>query len=323
MGAPPLASEWLVLAICTIGFLPISKPIFKFVKWVWSNFLRPPKNLTTYGSWALVTGSTDGIGKALTFELASKGLNLVLVGRNPQKLQSTSNEIRERFGEKAQIKIIVIDFEKISGEEIEGQIRRETEGLDVGVLVNNVGLSAKGARFFHEVDLESLDSLMNVNMGGVTWVTKAVLPGMLKKRKGAIVNIGSGASVAVPSYPLFTVYAATKAYVAMFSRSIGVEYKKHGIDIQCQIPMLVATKLASIRRSSFFVPSPKQYSKASIRWIGYEPLCVPYWTHALQWCIMDALPESLVNRLLFRYFCDLRKKILKKESRNASLKQKN
>jgi len=206
-----LASDWLVLAICTIGFLSLSRPVSTFLKWVWSNFLRTPKNLATYGSWALVTGSTDGIGKALAFELASKGLNLVLVGRNPQKLQSTSNEIWEKFGKKTHVKVIVIDFEKISGEEIEGQIRSEIEGLDVGILVNNVGLSAKGARFFHEVDLESMDSLMNVNMGSVSWVTRAVLPGMLKKKKGAIVNIGSGSSVAVPSYPLFTVYAATKA----------------------------------------------------------------------------------------------------------------
>lgn len=292
------AADWLiVIAISTIGFLSLSKPIFKFLKWVYCMFLRPPKTLTTYGSWALITGCTDGIGKALTFDLASKGLNLVLVGRNPQKLKSTSNEIWEKFGEKkTQIKTIVIDFEKISGEEIEVQIRREIEGLDVGVLVNNVGLAAKSARFFDEVDLESMKSLVNVNMGSVIWVTKAVLPGMLKREKGAIVNIGSGSSVAVPSYPLFTIYAATKAYVAMFSRSLNVEYKNHGIDIQCQIPLLVATKLASIKRSSFFVPSPKQYSKSSLRWIGYESLCVPYWTHALQWCIMDALPESLVNR---------------------------
>ena len=70
-------------------------------------FLRPPKKLNKYGSWALVTGSTDGIGKCLSFELASKGLNLILIGRNPQKLQTTSNEIRAKFGkEKSKIKII-------------------------------------------------------------------------------------------------------------------------------------------------------------------------------------------------------------------------
>uniref|UniRef100_A0A803M6X6 Uncharacterized protein n=2 Tax=Chenopodium quinoa TaxID=63459 RepID=A0A803M6X6_CHEQI len=278
-------------------------------------FLRPPKKLTNYGSWALITGSTDGIGKSLSFDLASKGLDLILIGRNPQKLQTTSNEIWAKF--KTKIKIILIDFEKTSGEEIKKKIKEEIEGLEVGILVNNVGSSTNGARFYHEIGLEGMGSLVNVNIGSVNWVTSAVLPGMLQRRKGAIVNIGSGSSLVVPSYPLFSIYASTKAYVAMFSRSLSLEYKQLGIDVQCQIPLLVATKLASIKRSSFFVPSPEQYSKASVRWIGYDSLCVPYWTHALQWYLFNAMPDSLVNWLLLRYFLNLRKKILRKENKLA------
>lgn len=74
-----------------------------------------------------------------------------------------------------------------------------------------VGLSSEGSRFFHEIGLKGMIDLVNVNIGSVNWVTKAVLPGMLKRKKGAIVNIGSGSSVVVPSYPLFSVYAASKA----------------------------------------------------------------------------------------------------------------
>jgi len=203
----------LVLVISTVGFLSLSKPILKFVKWVYCMFLRPPKDLpTTYGSWAMVTGCTDGIGKAISFELASEGLNLVLVSRNPQKLKSTSEEIWGKFGEKnkTQMKIIAVDFEKVSGEEIEEQIRREIEGLDVGVLINNAGSTAKGPSFFHENGMEDIDSILKVNIEGVCWVTKAVLPGMLKRKKGVAVNIGSGTSV-VPSFPFSAVYAGTKA----------------------------------------------------------------------------------------------------------------
>ncbi|KMT07626.1 hypothetical protein BVRB_6g147520 [Beta vulgaris subsp. vulgaris] len=313
-----LQNNTLILAFSIIGFLTFSTQILKFTKWVWSMFLRPPKKLTTYGSWALITGSTDGIGKSLSFELASKGLNLILIGRNTHKLQTTSDEIWAKYGkEKTKIKIIVIDFEKISGQEIECKIKTEIEDFEVGILINNVGLSSKGARFFHEVGIEGMSNLVNVNIESVNWVTRAVLPGMLKRRKGAIVNIGSGSAHAVPSYPLFSIYAATKAYVAMLSRSLSLEYKQFGIDIQCQIPLLVATKMASIKKSSFFVPSPEQYSKASVRWIGYECLCVPYWPHALQWCLIDAIPDSLVNRALLRYFLSLRKKILQKENKLA------
>lgn len=82
-------------------------------------------------------------------------------------------------------------------------------------MINNVGLAYPYARFFHEVDLELMESVVRVNVEGTTWVTKAVIPGMLKKRKGAIVNIGSGSSACVSSYLLYTIYAATKAYVSL------------------------------------------------------------------------------------------------------------
>ncbi|CAO2828906.1 unnamed protein product [Amaranthus hypochondriacus] len=106
-------------------------------------------------------------------------------------------------------------------------------------------------------------------------------------------------------------------YVAMFSRCLSLEYKQFGIDIQCQVPLLVATKMASIKKASFFTPSPEQFSKASIKWIGYDTICVPYWTHALEWCIMNMIPDSLVNWMLLRYFISLRKKVLRKENKLA------
>ena len=85
------------------------------------------------------------------------------------------------------------------------------DGLDIGLLVNGAGLAYPYARFFHEVDLELMDAIIKVNLEGATWITKAVLPTMIKKKKGAIVNIGSGSTVVLPSYPLVTLYAATKA----------------------------------------------------------------------------------------------------------------
>ncbi|XWS34667.1 hypothetical protein CRYUN_Cryun21dG0057200 [Craigia yunnanensis] len=222
----------VILVISILGFISLCKPILGFFKWVWTMFFRPPKNLKDYGSWAIVTGCTDGIGKALAFQLASKGLNLVLVGRNPSKLEATSNDIRERFGADVDIRNVVIDLAKSSGEEISKTMEDVIGGLDVGVLVNNAGMAYPGARFLHEVDSELMESIIKVNIEGATWITKAVQPVMLKKKKGAIVNICSGSSGGICSFPLYTVYAATKAYLAMLSRSINLEYKKNGIDIR-------------------------------------------------------------------------------------------
>lgn len=199
---------WVVL-LFTLGSLSLLKCSLAFLRWVYVNFLRPGKNLRKYGSWALVTGPTDGIGKGFAFQLARKGLNLVLVGRNPDKLKDVSDAIQAKFG-KTQIKTVVVDFTGDLSEGIQ-RIRDTIEELDVGVLVNNVGISYPYARFFHEVDEELLKNLIKVNVEGTTKVTQAVLPGMLQRKRGAIVNLGSGAAIVIPSDPLYAVYAATKA----------------------------------------------------------------------------------------------------------------
>lgn len=200
---------WWVVALFALGSLSILKFSLAFLRWVFVNFLRPAKNLKKYGSWALVTGPTDGIGKAFAFQLARKGLNLVLVGRSPSKLKDVSDGILAKYG-KTQIKTVVVDF---SGDLDDGvkRIRETIEGLDLGLLINNVGMSYPYARFFHEVDEELLRNLIKVNVEGTTKVTQAVLPGMLQRKRGAIVNIGSGAAIVIPSDPLYAVYAATKA----------------------------------------------------------------------------------------------------------------
>lgn len=200
---------WWVVVLFALGSLSILKFSLSFLRWVFVNFLRPAKNLKKYGSWALVTGPTDGIGKAFAFQLARKGLNLVLVGRSPSKLKDVSDGILAKYG-KTQIKTVVVDF---SGDLDDGvkRIRETIEGLDLGVLINNAGMSYPYARFFHEVDEELLRNLLKVNVEGTTKVTQAVLPGMLQRKRGAIVNIGSGAAIVIPSDPLYAVYAATKA----------------------------------------------------------------------------------------------------------------
>ncbi|KAI5679310.1 hypothetical protein M9H77_10260 [Catharanthus roseus] len=222
-----------LLFLACSGLFSLTQFALSTIKWLWCTFFRLPKTLKEYGSWALITGATDGIGKALAFELASRGINVVLVGRNPSKLEDVCNDIKRIHGDNVVLKSVVLDFAKSSGEEIAEAIKQAVKGLDIGILINNVGLAYPYAKFFHEVDTEMVENLLKVNIEAMTWVTSSVLPGMLEKKKGAIINIGSGSSE-LSSYPLYTVYAACKAFVAMFSKCISLEYKQHGIDIQCQ-----------------------------------------------------------------------------------------
>lgn len=157
----------LLLSLGTISLLKLS---FSILHFIYVNFLRPGKNLKKqYGSWAVVTGPTDGIGKAFAFQLAKKGLNLVLVGRNPDKLAEVSESIKSKSGS-TQIKTVVVDF---SGDDLDGGVLRIKEainGLDVGILINNVGVSYPYARFFHEVDEKLLSDLLQVNVEGKDWI---------------------------------------------------------------------------------------------------------------------------------------------------------
>ncbi|KAJ0242905.1 Very-long-chain 3-oxoacyl-CoA reductase 1 [Hirschfeldia incana] len=302
---------WLLL-LFTLGSITTLKFLFTLLTSFYIYFLRPAKNLRRYGSWAIITGPTDGIGKAFAFQLAHKGLNLVLVARNPDKLKSVSDSIQAKHP-KTQIKTVLMDFSGDIDEGVE-RIKEAIEGLEVGVLINNAGVSYPYAKYFHEVDEELLGNLIKINVEGTTKVTKAVLGNMLKRKRGAIVNMGSGAAALIPSYPFYSVYAGAKTYVDQFSKCLHVEYKKSGIDVQCQVPLYVATKMTKIRRASFLVASPEGYAKAALRFVGYEPRCTPYWPHALMGYVVSALPESVFESFNRKRCLQIRKKGMLKDS---------
>uniref|UniRef100_A0A7N0TEI5 Uncharacterized protein n=1 Tax=Kalanchoe fedtschenkoi TaxID=63787 RepID=A0A7N0TEI5_KALFE len=303
-------------AAAATGLISISKLVLGMLNFVWVMFLRPPKDLVkTYGSWAVVTGATDGIGQAMAFQLASKGLNLVIIGRNPSKLETTARRLKEKFGARVELKSVIIDFDKFKRDEVVKAIRDGIEGLDVGVLINNAGQGYNFPKFLHEMEGELAESVVNVNVGGLTWATMAVLPTMLKNKRGAIVNIGSGSSSIVPCFPLSAVYGATKAYVEHLSKNISYEYRRHGIHVQCQIPLYVATKMVKLKKS-LFTASPESFSIASVRWIGYEPICVPYWPHYAQSLMITSLPAWVVKWYIFRVNLGWRNRAMRKGKTN-------
>ncbi|KAL2510309.1 Very-long-chain 3-oxoacyl-CoA reductase-like protein [Forsythia ovata] len=289
---------WWIITLSLLGFLSLFKNSIFLLKWIFITFFRKPKNLKKYGTWALITGSTDGIGKAFSFQLAKKGLNLILVSRNLSKLKNVTREIEAKYPN-TRIKIFEIDF---SGPNISAgilEMKEAIKGLDVGVLINNVGVTYPSAMFFHEVDEEIWMNLVRVNVEGTSLITRGIIEGMVARRKGAIVNIGSGASIVTPSHPLYAVYAATKGYIDQLSRCLYVEYKHYGIDVQCQVPLYVSTKMASkvasVEKPSVFIPSAEKYVESAVGSIGYEARCTPYWGHSIQWWLASILPDAVLD----------------------------
>ncbi|KAK1683888.1 hypothetical protein QYE76_044736 [Lolium multiflorum] len=306
-------------ALAAAGLIVAARSAARLALWLYAAFLRPAKPLRArYGAWAVVTGATDGIGRALALELAAAGLGVVLVGRSPDKLAAVAAEVGARRPD-AQTRTFVIDFAADGLAANVAALAESIRGLDVGVLVNNAGLCYPYARYFHEVDEALARDLIRLNVEAVTRVTHAVLSGMVQRKRGAIVNIGSGAATIMPSAPLYTVYAATKAYVDQFSKSLHVEYKNKGIDVQCQAPMYVATKMASIRKASLFAPSPETYAHAAVRYIGYEPRCTPHWAHTLLWFLFSVVPEPLADRYLLGTTLSIRDRGHAKEARKKML----
>ncbi|XP_077864262.1 very-long-chain 3-oxoacyl-CoA reductase-B-like [Saccoglossus kowalevskii] len=167
-------------------------------------------DLRGLGNWAVVTGATDGIGKAYAEQLAEKGLNIVLLSRTLAKLENVAQEIESRYN--VTTKVLQVDF--TGGPEIYKHIAELLNNLDIGVLVNNVGTNHSNPEYFTNSPNKFIPDILNVNILACTMMTKIVLPQMVKRRKGVIINISSAAGL--NPLPLLLIYSSTKAFMDFF-----------------------------------------------------------------------------------------------------------
>ncbi|CAK9802329.1 Inactive hydroxysteroid dehydrogenase-like protein 1 [Anthophora quadrimaculata] len=242
---------------------------------------KPVDLRTKFGEWAVVTGSTDGIGKAYAKELAARGINLVLISRNLEKLEKTRNEILDE-NPTIEVKIIVADFSK--GKEIFEKLGEQLKDIPIGILVNNVGMQYSYPMYLGEVPENELWDIININVGATTMMTRTVIGQMQKRGKGAIVNMSSGSEL--QPLPLMTVYAATKVYIRSFSEALRAEYSRFGLTVQHLTPFFVNTKMNAfsdrLQVSSIFVPNAVTYAKNAITTLGKMDSSTGYWGHGIQ-----------------------------------------
>lgn len=307
-----LRSDNFTTATSLVGAIVVFSFLWDFICGIYNHFLRPGKNIVkTFGQWAVVTGATDGIGKAMAFELAKKGCNVLLISRTQSKLEECKAELEAKHP-KVTCEILAIDYSKYDSA-AETRIVKAIADKDIGVLVNNVGISYPNTKYFHELEAINVEQLMTLNVNSTTNMTRLVLPGMVSRKRGTVVSIGSAAGVSTS--PLLSQYGAAKSYIAMFSKAMHEEYKTFNISFQCQVPMFVTTKLAKIRKTSLFVASPAGYAKAAVAAIGYESLVSPFWSHALQIWFLTTAPEWLVVSVTKNMHLDIRKKAMRKEEK--------
>ncbi|XP_058450961.1 inactive hydroxysteroid dehydrogenase-like protein 1 [Malaya genurostris] len=265
---------------------------------VWGSIrclVRQEKLSVRYGPWAVITGATDGIGKCYAENLARKGLKIMLISRTESKLIKVADELHQKYG--VQTDWIAMDFS--NGPEIYDRLRKQLTGLDIGLLVNNVGFLPQLAHFDQTSESDLLD-LIHINMMSTTMLTRMVLPEMKARRRGIVVNIGSTSGLIPLAY--MAAYAATKSYVSHLSQGLQEELRGTGVECQLVTPAMVRTNLSQTFYDKMpwyvVILSPEQVARIGVFLIGKTWHTCGHWFHSLQVCWYPLLPRKLVVRIM-------------------------
>ena len=188
------------------------------------------------GKVALITGAGKGIGRAVAIALASEGVNVGLVARTEKDLQSVASEVKE-LGVKASIATANVSDINSVNIAVE-KIQKELGNIDI--LINNAGIAAFGK--FLELEPSEWENQIKVNLFGVYYVTRAVLPQMIERKTGDIINISSTAGL--KGNAVTSAYSASKFAVMGLTDSLMLEVRKHNIRVTALTPSTVVTDLA-------------------------------------------------------------------------------
>lgn len=245
----------------------------------------------------LITGATSGIGKACSQKFASAGDNIIITGRREERLSELKNSLEKEF----KIKVLTAVFDVQNKEEVFDAIDSlPHEWKQIDILINNAGL-ALGRDFFDEADLDDWDTMLQTNVNGLLYVSKAVVLLMTKKNSGHIINLGSVAGKEM--YEKGNVYCVTKAAVDAISKTMRIDLLQHRIKVTAIHPGAVETEFALVRFHGDKEKAAKTYE-------GFKPLTAEdiaetiYYTASLPQnvCINDLVitPIAQANAIYFK-----------------------
>lgn len=190
---------------------------------------------------ALITGASAGIGAACARKLAQDGYNLILCARRMEKLEALSKDLQKN----SSVEILNISLDVRNQEEVQEKLGNLPENWqNIHVLINNAGLS-QGLDPIHEGDFGDWDRMIDTNIKGLLYITKTVAPGMVNRKAGHIINLGSIAAKEV--YPNGNVYCATKHAVDALSKSMRIDLLPYGIKVTGIHPGMVETEFSLVR----------------------------------------------------------------------------
>ncbi len=193
------------------------------------------------GTVVFITGASSGIGYACAEEFAKAGSKLLLAARRKDRIDKLSETLKKKYGTKC----FAFELDVRNQKEVESAIQSLPESWQsIDILVNNAGLS-RGLDKLHEGKIEDWEEMIDTNVKGLLYVTKIVLPGMIARKQGTVINIGSVAGHEV--YPGGGVYCASKHAVDAITRSLRMELVDTPIRVCTVDPGLVETEFSAVR----------------------------------------------------------------------------
>ena len=206
-----------------------------------------------------ITGATSGFGEACAYKFAQHDYQLILNGRRVERLEALKKNLEEKYGTSCYL----LPFDVQVQEEVFAAVERlPEEWKQVDILINNAGL-ALGRDLFHEADLQDWNTMIDTNVKGLLYVSKAVVPFMVKRKQGHIINMGSIAGKEV--YERGNVYCASKAAVDFISRSMRVDLLQYHIKVTAIHPGAAETEFSLVRFKGAEETAKKVYD-------GFQPL---------------------------------------------------
>ena len=223
------------------------------------------------GKTVLVTGASSGIGRAVAEAFAESGCRLLLAARRQQRLDALAEELGTRFGTEVEVEAVDVRDRQLVESWLAG-LPEAWQAIDV--LVNNAGL-ARGLASLQEGDVMDWEEMIDTNLKGLLYVTRAVLPGMVARSSGHVINIGSIAGH--ETYPNGNVYCATKHAVAALNRGMGIDTLGTGVRVSSVDPGMVKTEFPNVRFHG-------DDQRADSVYDGFEPLRAEDVADAVLYC---------------------------------------
>lgn len=248
----------------------------------------------------------------------------MLVSRTESKLQLLASDISSKHGSKISTKTLAMDFSQNLDSDY-AKLRKLIDGLDISILINNVGLSHSIPVPFVETPKEEMTDIIMINCLATLRVTQSVAPGMVSRKRGLILTMASFGG-AFPT-PLLATYSGSKAFLQQWSTALGSELAPHGVLVECVQSHLITTAMSKIRKSSLLVPNPKQFVRAVLGKVGRSGgaqniayTSTPYWSHGLMhWFLSSFVGErtGLLVNINKGMHEDIRRRALRKAAREA------